>query len=64
MGQIPVKSVNLAGLEKNSGFKITLPVLRKALAAVVYGDMLMLLSNQTKPYEVNKGESEALVDHG
>ncbi len=63
MGQIPVISVNLAGLEKNSGFKITLPVLRKALAAVVYGDMLMLLSNQTKPYEVNKGESEALVDH-
>ncbi|NMA37606.1 MAG: 2-hydroxyglutaryl-CoA dehydratase [Papillibacter sp.] len=62
MGQVPVISVNLAGLEKNSGFKITLPMLRKALAAVIYGDMLMLLSNQVKPYEVNKGESEALVD--
>ena len=28
----------------------------------MYGDQLMLLSNQTKPYEVNKGESMALVD--
>ena len=28
----------------------------------MYGDTLMLLSNQTKPYEINKGESMALVD--
>ncbi len=63
LGHIPVISINLAGLEKNSGFKITLPLLRKAMAAVVYGDLLMLLKNQTKPYEVKKGESEALVDY-
>lgn len=62
MGQIPVISVNLSGLEKNSGFKITLPMLRRALAALVYGDLLMLLNNQTKPYEVNKGDSAALVE--
>ena len=30
MGQVPVVSVNLSGLEKNSGFKITLPLLRRA----------------------------------
>jgi predicted nucleotide-binding protein (sugar kinase/HSP70/actin superfamily) len=63
MGQIPVVSVNLAGLERNSGFQITLSMLRKAIAALAYGDMLMLLRNQTKPYELNRGESEALVDH-
>ena len=57
MGQVPVISVNVAGLEKNSGFKIPLPLLRRALAALAYGDLLMLLNNQTKPYEVNKGES-------
>jgi predicted nucleotide-binding protein (sugar kinase/HSP70/actin superfamily) len=57
MPQVPVISVNIAGLEKNSGFKISLPVLRRALAAFAYGDLLMLLNNQTKPYEVNKGES-------
>ena len=58
---IPVISVNLSGLESNSGFKITLPLLRRALAAVTYGDLLMLLKNQTKPYEVNLGESDKLV---
>lgn len=57
MGQVPVISVNVSGLEKNSGFKISLPVLRRALAAIAYGDLLMLLNNQTKPYEVKKGES-------
>ena len=60
---IPVISLNLSGLESNSGFKITLPLLRRALAGLTYGDLLMLLKNQTKPYEINKGESDALVDN-
>ena len=59
---VPVVSLNLSGLEKNSGFSLTLPMLRRVIGALVYGDMLMLLSNQTKPYEVKKGESVALVD--
>ncbi len=62
MGHIPVISVNLSGMEKNSGFKITLPMLRRAIAAVIYGDLLMLLSNQTKPYEVKSGESKEHVE--
>lgn len=59
--QVPTISINLSGLEKNSGFTITLPMILKAVAALVYGDLLMLLSNQTRPYEVNKGETDALV---
>lgn len=59
--QVPVISLNLSGLEKNSGFSFTLPMIRKAIAGLVYGDMLMLLKNQTKAYEINKGESEKLV---
>ena len=62
MGQIPVISVNLSGLEKNSGFQITLGMLRRALAALTYGDLLMLLHNQTRPYELHKGDSIALVE--
>jgi predicted nucleotide-binding protein (sugar kinase/HSP70/actin superfamily) len=58
---IPVISINLSGLESNSGFKITLPLVRRAIAALTYGDLLMLLKNQTKPYEVNAGESDQLV---
>lgn len=60
-GQIPVISLNLSGLEKNSGFSLSLPMLRKLIAAVAYGDMLMLLDDQVAPYEKNKGESSALV---
>lgn len=59
---VPVISLNLSGMEKNSGFKFTLPLALKVLAAAIYGDILMLLRNQTAPYEVNKGESDKLVE--
>lgn len=60
--QIPVISLNLSGLEKNPGFKISIPLLRKVISGLVYGDVLMTVKNQTKPYEVNKGETDALVE--
>lgn len=59
---IPVISLNLSGLEKNSGFQLTLPMLRRAIAALAYGDLLMLVKNQTKPYELTPGESDRLVE--
>ncbi len=59
---VPVISLNLSGLEKNSGFSLTLPLLRRTLATIVYGDMLTLLCNQTEPYEVKAGQSRELVD--
>ncbi len=58
--QVPVISLNVAGLEKNSGFKLTMPLIIKAMAAVIYGDMLMLLRNQVRPYEINEGDAEKL----
>jgi predicted nucleotide-binding protein (sugar kinase/HSP70/actin superfamily) len=59
--RIPVISLNMSGLESNPGFHLTLPMLRKFIAALVYGDALMLLHNQTEAYEVNKGESGKTV---
>ena len=59
---VHVISLNVSGLEKNSGFSLTVPMIRKALAGLVYGDALMLFNNQTKAYEINKGESDALVE--
>lgn len=59
---VPIISLNLSGLESNPGFSLSIPIVRKLIGALVYGDTLMLLSNQTKPYEVNKGESMALVN--
>lgn len=55
--QVPVISLNMSGLEKNSGFKFTLKMIRQALMALIYGDMLMLLKNQVEPYEQVKGTS-------
>ena len=60
-GYVPVISLSMAGLEKNSGFRITLPVLRIAIAALAYGDLLMSLDNQTKPYEKQSGDSARAV---
>ena len=54
-GQIPVVSLNFSGLEKDSGFPMTLPFLRKLLAVIYYGDLLVALKAQTEPYEVEKG---------
>lgn len=59
---VPVISLNVSGLESNPGFSLTLSMIRKIIGALVYGDTLMLLSNQTKPYEINKGESMSLVN--
>ena len=61
-GYIPVISLNFSGLESNPGFKITLPLLRQLVYAVFYGDLLMLLKNQCRPYEINEGETEALCE--
>lgn len=60
--RVPVVSLNMSGLESNPGFKISLPMLRKFVAALVYGDALMMLYNQTEAYEIHKGESTAMVD--
>ena len=59
--QVPVISLNLSGLERNSGFQMTIPMIRRLAAGLIYGDMLMSLDNQVKPYEINKGDSARLV---
>lgn len=61
-GNIPVISLNLSGLEKNPGFSLTLPMLKKMIVSLVYGDLLMSLKNQVKPYEVNKNQSDEIID--
>ena len=62
LGHIPVISLNLSGLEGNSGFHLTLEMLYQALIGLTYGDLFMLLKNQVRSYEVNKGDADALID--
>ena len=60
--QVPVISLNVAGLEKNPGFKLTLGLGKRVLLGVYYGDLLMSLVNQCRPYEIVSGSTQALAD--
>ena len=62
LSKIPVVSLSALGLEKNPGFKITLPLLNRALMAVMLGDLLMRVLYRTRPYEANPGEANALYE--
>ncbi len=61
-GFIPVVSLNASNLEKDSGFKITLPLVLNLSSAITYADELMYLRNKCQTYEINKGETARLVD--
>jgi len=58
---VPVISFSFSGLEKHSGFKLTLPMLHRMMYGIFYADLLMLLRNQCRPYEIKSGESEELA---
>ncbi len=60
--QIPVISLNFVGLEKNPGFKITLPLMNRIILGVIYGDLISRLTLAVRPYELNPGETNALYN--
>ena len=62
MEQIPVISVNMAGLEKNPGFKISKGIIKRGMMAVMYGDLLMRVLYATRPYEKVPGSANALYE--
>ena len=59
---VPVISLSFGGMEKYSGFKITPMMLYKGCISILYGDLLMQLKNQVRPYEVNPGQTQQTVD--
>ncbi|NLZ81625.1 MAG: 2-hydroxyglutaryl-CoA dehydratase, partial [Clostridiales bacterium] len=62
MPMIPVLSLSANGIETNEGFTYTIPLLKKAMQAVVYGDIFMRVLYRTRPYEVIAGSANALHD--
>lgn len=62
MAQIPVVSLNALGIEKNPGFKLSIRMIKRCVMAMVYGDLLMRLTNAMRPYEKNKGETNEKLD--
>lgn len=62
LGYIPVISLSLAGIEKHPGFNLSPKMLKNMLYATLYGDLMMSLSNQIKPYEKTKGSADRLTE--
>lgn len=60
--QVPVVSVSLGnkGVESNPGFKYTLPMLKRIVVAILYGDLFERMVYRTRPYELEKGQIDAL----
>lgn len=60
--QVPVVSISLGnkGVESNPGFKITIPMLKRVVVAVLYGDLFERVVYRTRPYELEKGQIDAL----
>ena len=57
---VPVISINLSGLEKNPGFKLTLPLIQHGLYALEFGDIFMRCVYATRPYEAVAGSTDEL----
>ena len=59
---IPIISLNAKGMEENSGFSLTLPMLHKCIMGIIYGDLLMKVLYAVRPYEKIKGSANVLYD--
>lgn len=59
---IPVISLSVQGIENNSGMVFSYELIKKAIMALQYGDVLMNVLYRTRPYEAVPGSADALAD--
>jgi predicted CoA-substrate-specific enzyme activase len=62
--QIPVISLNASGMENQPGFRISLKLANRLIAAACYGDLMMRMLNHFRPHEVVPGSAEILFRKG
>ncbi|MBR2541069.1 MAG: 2-hydroxyacyl-CoA dehydratase [Mogibacterium sp.] len=62
MEQIPVISFNMVGLERNPGFSITPRLALSLVYGALYGDIMMKCLYRIRPYEIEPGSAEAVMD--
>ena len=60
-GYVPVVSVNLSGREKNPGFSLGFGMIIQMAYSMIYGDILVNLANQCRPYEIVEGETDRRI---
>jgi len=59
-GDVRVMTINVRHIEDDIQVKMNLDTAIRGLAGMFYGDILMMLSNQVRPYEKNKGDTDDL----
>lgn len=58
--EVALLSLNVRGIDRDAGLPITRRMVRRCLAAAVWGDTLAILRNQIRPCEVRPGAAQAL----
>lgn len=65
-GHIPVLGASFQGIERHPGFQLSKRQMvrlgKKAVQNLLYGDLIMRLSNATRPYEVEAGATKAVTE--
>lgn len=59
---VPVVSLSTTNQNLNKQLGVTFGLLKDALLVLLYGDLLMRLSNRMRPYEVHAGQTDSLVE--
>ena len=60
LAHIPVVSLSVQGIEKNSGLKFTPELVVNLIQGVIYGDLFMRCLYRMRPYELEKGSADRL----
>lgn len=60
-GEVKVISVSAQGIERNPGFNFSYKMINKCIIALLLGDLLSRVTLRTRPYELNKGDSDKLL---
>ena len=60
--QVPVVSLSMGnkGTEQSDGFKLTVPLMVRVVIGALYGDLFERVVYRTRPYEISKGQIDAL----
>ncbi|MBQ8392534.1 MAG: 2-hydroxyacyl-CoA dehydratase [Clostridia bacterium] len=60
--EVPVISLNFSNTEKSDGFKLTVGMVLGLVNCIFYGDLIMTLYNQCKPYEICDGDTDIALN--
>lgn len=60
---VPIISLNVLGMERQPGFKISYRLIKKLMMGVIYGDLFIRVLYRVRPYEIVKGSANKLYEY-